>query len=55
MVFFWLRAPNKNNNNNALVARPGNYVNNNNVNNHNALVPAWPFCQMSDLSRLSRT
>lgn len=54
MVFFWLRAPNMNNSNNALVAKPGNYVNNN-VNNDNALVLAWPCCQMVDLSRLSRT
>ena len=40
---------------NLLGAWPGNNVNNNNVNNDNALVPAWPCCQMADLSRLSRT
>ena len=26
---------------NALLANPGNYVNNNNVNNENAVQPAW--------------
>ena len=39
--WFWLRSPNDNNDNNALLANPGNYVNNNNVNNENAVQPAW--------------
>ncbi|MBV3116685.1 hypothetical protein KSU88_06705 [[Clostridium] innocuum] len=44
-----------NNSNNALIAKPSNYVNNNNVNNENAVVPAWPYCQKADLGRLFRT
>ena len=39
--WFWLRSPNANNDNNALLANPGNYVNNDNVNNENAVQPAW--------------
>ena len=41
-IFFWLRSPNNNNTNKALVANPGNNVNNNKVNNNASVVPAWP-------------
>lgn len=45
LVNFWQRSPNNNNDNNALVALPGNNVNNDNVNNENAVVPAWSYRQ----------
>ena len=34
----WLRSPNPDNNNNALYVLPGEYVNNNNVNNNKPAV-----------------
>lgn len=39
---FWLRAPTRNDSYHARVAVPGSSVSNNNVNNENAVVPAWP-------------
>lgn len=41
----WLRSPNYNNDNNALKANRGNYVNNNNVNNNNDSAADLPYCQ----------
>ena len=41
----WLRSPNYNNDNNALKANRGNYVNNNNVNNNNAVAVDLPYRQ----------
>lgn len=39
---FWLRAPELTDNYYARVAVPGSSVSNNNVNNENTVVPAWP-------------
>ena len=49
-LFFWLRSPNNNNDNNARYVNNNGNVNNNNVNNSNGVRPDLPLQNESVLS-----